>query len=110
MYQFSYVKIFSTNHNGNLLLLDDPGRVRSQITSVVCQIQRFDFDCNLVVTRKLIIRILIYPHLYVLKKPLKKRGWEKILVGSSQLEKRASFDGFSLDLIEVMLLNPLNAL
>jgi hypothetical protein len=37
--------------------LDDPGRVRSQITSVVCQIQRFDFDCNLVVTRKLIIRI-----------------------------------------------------
>jgi hypothetical protein len=41
----------------NLTLLDDPGRVRSQITSVVCQIQRFDFDCNLVVTRKVIIRI-----------------------------------------------------
>jgi hypothetical protein len=38
-------------------LLDDPGRFRSQITSVVCQIQRFDFDCNLVVTRKVIIRI-----------------------------------------------------
>jgi hypothetical protein len=39
--------------------LDDPGRVRSHITSLVdlCQIQRFDFDCNLVVTRKLIIRI-----------------------------------------------------
>jgi hypothetical protein len=36
--------------------LDDPGRVRSQITSVVCKIQRFDFDCNLVVTRKVIIR------------------------------------------------------
>ena len=53
--QFCYVKIFSTNHNRNLLLLDDPGRVRSQITSVVCQIQRFDFDCNLVVTRKVII-------------------------------------------------------
>jgi hypothetical protein len=35
--------------------LDYPGRVRSQITSVVCQIQRFDFDCNLVVARKLII-------------------------------------------------------
>ena len=34
-----------------------PGRVRSQIISVVCQIQRFDFDCNLVVARKLIIRI-----------------------------------------------------
>ena len=47
----------STNHNRNLALLDDPGRVRSQIISVVCQIQRFDFDCNLVVTRKLIIRI-----------------------------------------------------
>ena len=56
LYQFCYVHVFSTNHNGNLLLLDDPGRVRSQIISVVCQIQRFDFDCNLVVTRKLIIR------------------------------------------------------
>jgi hypothetical protein len=39
------------------VLLDDPGRVRSQITSVVNQIQRFDFDCNLAVTRKLMIRI-----------------------------------------------------
>jgi hypothetical protein len=48
LYQFCYV---------NLLLLDDPGRVRSQIASIVCQIQRSDFDCNLVVTRKLIIRI-----------------------------------------------------
>ena len=57
LYQFCYIKIFSTNHNRNLVLLDDPGRVRSQITNVVCQIQRFDFDCNLVVTRKLIIRI-----------------------------------------------------
>jgi hypothetical protein len=38
------------------VLLDDPGRVRSQITNVVCQIQRFDFDCNLVVSRKVIIR------------------------------------------------------
>jgi hypothetical protein len=37
--------------------MDDPGRVRSQITNVVCQIQRFDFDCNLVLMRKLIIRI-----------------------------------------------------
>jgi hypothetical protein len=57
LYQFSYVKIFSTHQDGNLVLLDDPGRVRSQITSVVCQIQRFDFDCNLVVKRKVIIRI-----------------------------------------------------
>jgi hypothetical protein len=54
MYQFSYVKMFSINHGAILLLLDDLGRVRSQIISVVCQIQRFDFDCNLVVTRKLI--------------------------------------------------------
>ena len=30
-------KIFSTNHNENLVLLDDHGRVRGQITSVVCQ-------------------------------------------------------------------------
>jgi hypothetical protein len=29
-------------------MLDDPSRIRSQMTSVVCQIQRFDFDCNLV--------------------------------------------------------------
>ena len=57
LYQFLYIKIFSTNQDENLLLLDDPGRVRSQITSVVCQIQRFDFECNLVVSRKVIIRI-----------------------------------------------------
>jgi hypothetical protein len=37
-------------------LLEDPGRVRSQIISVVCQIQWFDFDSNLVFTRKVIIR------------------------------------------------------
>ena len=55
LYQFCYVKIFSINYNKNLYLLDDPGRVRSQITSVVHQIQRFDFDCNLVVTGKVII-------------------------------------------------------
>jgi hypothetical protein len=55
--QFCYVKIFSTNEHRNLLLLDNPGRVRSQIINVVCQIQRFDFECNLVLTRKLIIRI-----------------------------------------------------
>ena len=55
LYQFCYVKIFSTNQGGNLVLLDDPGRVRSQIINVEGQIQRFDFDCNLVVTRKVII-------------------------------------------------------
>ena len=55
--QFCGVKIFCINQNKNLLLSDDPGRVRSQIKSVVYQIQRFDFDCNLVVTRKVIIRI-----------------------------------------------------
>ena len=36
--------------------MDDRGRVRSQIASIVRQIQRFDFDRNnLVVTRKVII-------------------------------------------------------
>jgi hypothetical protein len=59
LYQFCYVKILSTNENKNLVLLDDPSLVRSQITNVlvVCQIQRFDFDCNLGVTRKLIMWI-----------------------------------------------------
>ena len=56
LYQFYYVKVFSTNQNVNLVLSDDPGRVRSQITSVVGKIQQFDFDCNLVVARKVIIR------------------------------------------------------
>ena len=55
--QFCYVKIFSIYQYRNLVLLDDPGRVRSQITNVVYQIQRFDFDCILVVSRKVIIRI-----------------------------------------------------
>ena len=49
--------MFSINQYGNLLLFDDPGRVKNQITSVVCKIQRFDFDCNMVVTRQVIIRI-----------------------------------------------------
>ena len=57
LYKFCYVKIFGAHQNGNLVLLDNPGRVRSQIISVVCQIQRFDFDCILVVSRKVIIRI-----------------------------------------------------
>ena len=55
LYQFCNVKVFDNNHYKNLLLLDYPVRVRSQITSVVCQIERFDFDCILVVSRKLII-------------------------------------------------------
>jgi hypothetical protein len=59
LYQFCYVKIFCINQQRNLLLLYDPARVKSQITNVVYQIQRFDFDCNLVdlVTPKLIIRV-----------------------------------------------------
>ena len=65
-------KIFGTNHNRNLVLLDDPGRVRSQITSVVFQIQRFDFDCNVVVTRKVIIRTS--PGLRVSLNPYFKTG------------------------------------
>ena len=52
LYQLCYVKIFSTNQNGNLVLLDNPSRVRSQIAKVVCQIQRFDFDWILVLSRK----------------------------------------------------------
>jgi hypothetical protein len=36
MYQFSYVKISSTSQNEILVLLDDPSRVRSQITSGLC--------------------------------------------------------------------------
>ena len=55
MYWFSFTTFSSTNQGVNLVLLDDPGRVRSQITSVVCKIQRFDFDRNLVVARKVII-------------------------------------------------------
>ena len=54
-------------------MLDEPGRVRSQLTSVVCQIQWFDFDRNLVVMQNIIIRIppdlgsnlLVYIQLYV---------------------------------------------
>ena len=55
MYQFCYVNFLSTERDENLVLLNDLGRVRSHIISVVCQIQRFDFDCNLVVTGKVII-------------------------------------------------------
>jgi hypothetical protein len=48
----------------NLVVLDDPGRVESQqITSVMCKIQRCVFDCNLVVTRKVIMGIHAPPGL-----------------------------------------------
>ena len=67
-------KPISTNQHGNLVMLDDSGRVRSRITSIVCQIHRFDFDCNLVVTRKLIIRTP--PGLG--RKPLYSSGTKKI--------------------------------
>jgi hypothetical protein len=36
MYQFFYVKISSTNQDANLLMLDGPSRVRSQLTSGLC--------------------------------------------------------------------------
>jgi hypothetical protein len=55
LYQFCHVQLFGTDKHKSLLLLDDPSRVRSQIATVVRQIQRFDFDRNLVVTRKVII-------------------------------------------------------
>jgi hypothetical protein len=57
MHQFSYLKISGTYQNISLLLFDDPGRHRSQIINDVCPTQRFDFECNLVVTRKVIIEI-----------------------------------------------------
>jgi hypothetical protein len=44
LYQFFYVNMLSTNQYDNLLLLNDLGSVRSHITSVVFQIQRFDFE------------------------------------------------------------------
>ena len=53
-----YVDVFFvSNHVENLVRLDDPGRVRSNLISVVRKIQRFDFECNLVLTRKVIIWI-----------------------------------------------------
>ena len=45
------------------MLSDNPGRVRSEKTSVVCHIQQFDFDCNLLVTRKVIHVMGIAPAL-----------------------------------------------
>ena len=41
MYQFSYIKSYSNKQDANLVLLDDIGRVRSQKTSVLCQIQQY---------------------------------------------------------------------
>ena len=49
--------MFDINYNITLLMLNDSGHVKSQIRNVVCQIQRFDFDLNLVLMRKVIIRI-----------------------------------------------------
>jgi hypothetical protein len=38
MYELYYIKVSSTSHNENLVLLDDSGRARSHVISVVCQI------------------------------------------------------------------------
>jgi hypothetical protein len=49
MLQLLSLKILCIYNNKTLLVLDDPGRVRSQMANVVCQtlnlVQRFDFDC-----------------------------------------------------------------
>jgi hypothetical protein len=38
VFQLCYIKILTTNRYGKLVLLDDPGRVESRITSVVTAI------------------------------------------------------------------------
>ena len=58
-------------------MFDDLGRVRSQITRVVCQIQQFDFDCNLVVTRKVIIRT---------RAPLRLRLYPRVFCGGAKVK------------------------
>jgi hypothetical protein len=63
MYEFSYLKVTSTNQHEKLVMLDDPGCSSSHITSVACQIQRFDFDCNLAVARKIILITRMHPAL-----------------------------------------------
>ena len=62
MYQFYDLFFSSTNHDVNLVLLDDFGRVRAQITHAVLHTQRFDFDCNLVLIQNLIIRSHVALH------------------------------------------------
>ena len=48
IYHNTYIKCSSTMQDENVVLSDNPDRVRTQITGVVAQIRRFDFDCNLV--------------------------------------------------------------
>jgi hypothetical protein len=70
MYQFSFVKFSSASQDGNLVLLE--------LTSVAGQIQRFDFDWNLVLTRKQIVMsppALRGNPLYEYRELLKNRAW-----------------------------------
>ena len=55
------------SYYANFVLWDVRGRVRSQITSVALQIHWFDFDCNLVLTNRLILGM---PPALRFKKPL----------------------------------------
>jgi hypothetical protein len=55
------------SYYANFVLWDVRGRVQSQITSVALQIQWFDFDCNLVLTNRLILGM---PPALRFKKPL----------------------------------------
>jgi hypothetical protein len=51
------MKCTNNTYCANSVLLDVRGRVRSQITSVALQIQRFGFDYNLVLTNRFILGI-----------------------------------------------------
>ena len=52
-----FANIANNTYCANFVLLDVRGRVRSQITCAALQIQRFDFDCNLVLTNRFILGI-----------------------------------------------------
>ena len=41
MYQLCYAKVYSTNQYENLIMLDDPGRVRSKITRLTVDLVSF---------------------------------------------------------------------
>jgi hypothetical protein len=51
------VRIFCANRSGSPRYITTADRARSHIISVVRQIQRFDFDCSLVVQGNIIILI-----------------------------------------------------
>ena len=92
LYQFSYVKFSSTNHDANLVLLDDPSRVRSHITSVLCH-------------KTLVLCTSFVYHVYIIRAVFARRILRSRYLNTGRMHaRRHTYEG--LTLIKIRSANP----